>query len=203
MFQIRCSGWLSILAIFFTVSVLGQTTPRIIVSWDAVTAAAKYQVETTVGTLPFIKAAECPASPCTVTGIEGTTTYQVRVAGVESNGKIGNYSTPLPFMFAAIQPFAPTSLTQSSASSTQPGKIAKKLSWTAVTQFRTGPFPPGTIVTYKIYQADTSPSVLIATSNTNSFTIQALTKNKTFQFYVTCVVNGIESFASPAVRVVT
>jgi len=192
------------LALCGVLKIMGQTDPRMIVSWNVVAGAAKYQVETTVGTLPFIKAAECPASPCTITGIEGTTTYQVRVAGVDAGGKLGAYSTPLAFMFASVQPFAPTSLSQTSATSTQPGKLAKKLSWTAVTKYRTGPaFPAGTIIEYRIYQAVTGPAVIIATSATNSYTVQGLAKNKTFQFYVTCVVNGVESFATPAVRVNT
>jgi len=196
------------LIMFLAELYFGQTDPRMIVYWNPITppagqSVAKYIVETTVGSLPFLKAADCTAIPCTITGIEGTTTYKVRVAGVEPTGIVGAYSDQITFMFASIQPFAPTSLTQASATSTQPGKIAKTLSWTAVKGFRTRTFPAGTVVTYRIYQAGTSPAVLIATANSNSFTVQGLAKHKSFQFYVTAVVDGVESFATPAIRINT
>lgn len=208
------SGWLiATLAFFLVVTSFTQTAPRAIVSWDPIPdpRAVKYRIQTTVGTLPFATALDCTLPPCTVTGIEGTITYKIRVAGLEADGTQGEYSTEIPFLFAAIQPLSPTSLSVSNATSTQPGKLAKKLSWTAVTKYRPGPlFPAGVKVTYRVYQGETAPTVLVTETSTNTFTVQGLAKHKSFQFWVTCVIDTIgyptilvESFTSPAVRVNT
>lgn len=202
------SGCVAILTFLFAASYLAQTDPRMIVSWDPIQppagqTVARYIIETTVGTLPYTKAADCPAIPCTVEGIEGTSTYKIRVAGVEPNGTVGEYSDPITFLFASIQPLSPTSLSHAAATSTQPGKLARKLTWTAVKGFRTRTFPAGTVVSYRVYQAGTSGSSFMGTTQTPTFTAQGLSKHKTYHFYVTAVVNGIESFSSPAVRVNT
>jgi len=166
-----------------------------------------YVIEMAAGAAAFTKALDCPLgteSGCMVSGIDGAITYKIRVAGVDKAGVTGEFSEPITFLFASIQPLSPTLLTQTAATSSQPGKLAKRLSWTAVKGYRTGPlFPAGTVIDYRVYQAMTEPAVEIATTQTNFFTVQGLQKNKTYQFYVTCVVNGIESYTSPAVRVNT
>lgn len=214
------SGWLAaILTFFVCLEALAQTEPRAIVTFDPIpdARAVKYRVQTAIGSLPFATAVECAAIPvttdgrigCTVPAIAGTSTYKVRVAGLDAGGTEGEYSSEVTFLFASIQPLSPTSLSQASATSTTPGKLARKLSWPVVTKFRTGPaFPAGAVVEYRVYQGGTgqtpaSNSNLVAISSTNSVTIQGLSKDMSYQFWVTCVVNGIESYTSPAVRVNT
>jgi len=196
------------LILILCASALAQTEPYLNVAWDLIPAtegvAVNYRVQTTVGSLPFITAAECVLPPCLVTGIEASTTYKIRVAGIEANGTEGDYSDPISFKFSSIQPISPTSLSVSSATSSQPGKITKQLSWSATTKFRTGAlFPAGSVVEYRVYQAAGNGLTLVVfNSLANSMTVD-LDKNRSYQFWVTCIVDGVESFTSPAVRITT
>jgi hypothetical protein len=190
---------------------MAQTEAHFNLSWDLVEGAVKYRIQTTVGSLPWATALECEAPPCKITGIEETLTYKVRVAGIDSEGVEGEYADLPTFRFADVQPLSPTSLT-STAITSEPLRKGIRLSWPAVTKFRTGGllanqnifFPPlaAPVVEYRVYQVGTGPWANFTTTQSTSIELQ-LPRSKSFHFYVTCFFYGIESYSSPSVRVNT
>jgi hypothetical protein len=207
-------GWA--LFIFCLSPLLAQTDPRMLVTCSPITdpRLANYRIETTVGVLPFAVARECSraemASGCPITGIEGSITYKVRVAGIDTSRQVGLFSDPVSFNFNQVQPTSPTNLAQSSASSTTPGRVARRFTWSAVKYMRNGSaIATGLTVSYRLYMATSDPSTtgvigsVVATVTTTDYTYQGMQKNRSFYFWVTCIAGGIESFGSPAVRVQT
>lgn len=196
--------------LMFWLEVFAQTAPRLIIQWDPITDSrlAGYKIKRTVGALPYaVVGTVDKVTQWQDNNVDPFTTYQIIVVGVDINGVEGNPSIPVSGSFVALQPAQPTNFAASNASSSSPGRVAKTFTWTAVTKMRNQSTP---VVgpSYLIYMATSDPATgasgsLVTTVTATTYTHQGMQKNRTYYFWVSCVVNGVESFGSPAVRVQT
>ncbi|MBQ4900933.1 fibronectin type III domain-containing protein [Paenibacillus sp. Marseille-P2973] len=130
----------------------------------------------------------------TMNGLSAGGTYIFTVRAKDAAGNVSEFSTPLAVTLSSdnTAPTTPTNLAGSSITVT-----GARLSWTKSTD-TIG------IIGYDIYQISDSGSEIIASSTTNSYTLNSLKPNTTYSFYVTARDNaGNQSEGSNVVKLTT
>lgn len=191
-------------------TLLAQTTPSSLIMWHEVAGAVAYRVERTVPGVAFGGIGETTDLWLRDTLPSATTLYIYRVAARDVEGKLGEWSSQVSYKFSDVQPATPTGLSVSNASSSNPGRVSRRLSWNPVTRAESGAvLPSSPAVRYKVYRYAADPSTnaygqLVTTTTFTNFTDDGLQKNKTFYWAVTAEFDYtdryIESYGSSAVR---
>lgn len=200
-------GW----ALFITClsPLLGQTSPRAIVTFDRVQDPRvlghnikRGNSATSMTLLGSIDALQSLAGVYVDETIEPTTKYWFSVAAFEQDreGETG-LAINNPFRFSDIQPASPANVT--CTQSKQGNRVTLTCNWGIVTKTRSLLLlPTGAIVTYRAFLSNTG-TVQTFPSEKNLMVISDVRRHQTFYFYVTSIWNGIESLGSPAVRIQT
>lgn len=196
-------AYISVLCLGLVVALRGQTEPRAIVSWNPIPDPSTLGYKVHRGTIPTVlsEVATVALTAWQDDSIEPTIKYYYAVRGY--NSQPGTLSAPVQFRFSDVQPASPAGLTAVKVGFSA-GRVTVKADWQAVTKTRSLlVLPVGSTVTYNVFISNTGTIQKFTVLQGTSFTVSDLRKNKTVYFYVTSVLNGVESLGSPAVRVQT
>lgn len=200
-------GWALFVALLSPL--MGQTAPRVIVTWDAINDArlAGYKVKRGITSISMTQATNVGNLTTWLDEtIDPSTKYWFSVVGYDSEGREGDVGVAVnnPFRFSDIQPASPANLTVKKVPSTTPGRSAIQANWSPVTKTRSLlMLPEGAVVTYTVFVSNSGTISNHQVIQGTSLTLGGLTKNKTLYVYVFAIWNGIEGLGSPAVRVQT